>query len=369
MTDPSPLLVGAPACPFVAFDDDRRRHSVDPDHRHRCHAESPPAPRTVVHQETYCLGEDFGDCPTFQHWARVQAVREMAMVTDAAGASGPLRGGEAPRHPAASGRRTYDWAAPPPWVADHRPQADPDQLTAFDAPEISATAAPSAPGGTAEPAAAPRREAPSVSAPETDEAELPAFLSDRGRPARARSSRPAIVRPPAARPLNQARPAGMSFRRNARAEPEAPPWETPRHFEAYPAIRSRPGIPRVSNIFFVLVALAAAAIVVVILPGLVNSPTATQTPGPSATERAGIGIATPTPKPTAVPLPTAEIYVVVANDTMSNIASRLGLTVEELLAVNPQITNQNTIHVGDLITVPAPATPEPLPGGEPSPSP
>ncbi len=36
---------GAPACPFVAFGDDRDGRSTSPDHRHRCFAESPPAPR------------------------------------------------------------------------------------------------------------------------------------------------------------------------------------------------------------------------------------------------------------------------------------------------------------------------------------
>ena len=34
---------GAPACPFVAFGDDRDGRSTSPDHRHRCFAESPPA--------------------------------------------------------------------------------------------------------------------------------------------------------------------------------------------------------------------------------------------------------------------------------------------------------------------------------------
>ena len=32
---------GAPACPFVAFGDDREARSTSPDHRHRCFAESP----------------------------------------------------------------------------------------------------------------------------------------------------------------------------------------------------------------------------------------------------------------------------------------------------------------------------------------
>ncbi len=64
---------GAPACPFVAFGDDREARSTSPDHRHRCFAETPPAPRAVAHQEAYCLSSAFPVCPTFQDWARREA--------------------------------------------------------------------------------------------------------------------------------------------------------------------------------------------------------------------------------------------------------------------------------------------------------
>ena len=64
---------GAPACPFVAFGDDRDGRSTSPDHRHRCFAESPPAPRAVAHQEAYCLSSAFPVCPTFQDWAKREA--------------------------------------------------------------------------------------------------------------------------------------------------------------------------------------------------------------------------------------------------------------------------------------------------------
>ena len=64
---------GAPACPFVAFGDDRDGRSTSPDHRHRCFAESPPAPRALAHQEAYCLSSAFPVCPVFQDWARREA--------------------------------------------------------------------------------------------------------------------------------------------------------------------------------------------------------------------------------------------------------------------------------------------------------
>ncbi|HEV7809019.1 MAG TPA: hypothetical protein VGO64_00355, partial [Candidatus Limnocylindrales bacterium] len=69
------LADGAPACPFVAFEDDRDERASVPDHRHRCYAESRPAPRALAHQEAYCLSSAFPVCPTFQDWARREAAR------------------------------------------------------------------------------------------------------------------------------------------------------------------------------------------------------------------------------------------------------------------------------------------------------
>src|SRR5262245_30729571 len=75
---------GAPACPFVAFEDDRDGRSTAPDHRHRCFAEPRPAPRALAHQEAYCLSSAFPVCPTFQDWARREAA-----ATRPAAAAGP----------------------------------------------------------------------------------------------------------------------------------------------------------------------------------------------------------------------------------------------------------------------------------------
>ena len=74
MTDRGlPIVDGAPACPFVAFEDDRDGRALAPDHRHRCFAESKPAPRALAHQEAYCLASAFPVCPAFQDWARREA--------------------------------------------------------------------------------------------------------------------------------------------------------------------------------------------------------------------------------------------------------------------------------------------------------
>lgn len=44
-------------------------------------------------------------------------------------------------------------------------------------------------------------------------------------------------------------------------------------------------------------------------------------------------------------------YTVVAGDTLSRIAARFGLTLAQLLALNPQITNPNLIQIGQVINI------------------
>src|SRR6185503_20014932 len=91
-----PSMDGAPACPFVAFGDDRDSRAPSPDHRHRCFAESPPAPRALAHQEAYCLSSAFPVCPTFQEWARREAAQARADAArsgeDAAAGAGAIAG-------------------------------------------------------------------------------------------------------------------------------------------------------------------------------------------------------------------------------------------------------------------------------------
>jgi hypothetical protein len=115
-----PIVDGAPACPFVAFDDDRDERATSPDHRHRCYAEAQPAPRALAHQEAYCLSSAFPVCPTFQDWARREAARAQGdqVVGGAEGRGSspadlelpPLAADRPPR------RNGHTWAAPPPWL-------------------------------------------------------------------------------------------------------------------------------------------------------------------------------------------------------------------------------------------------------------
>src|ERR1700741_1519608 len=64
-------------------------------------------------------------------------------------------------------------------------------------------------------------------------------------------------------------------------------------------------------------------------------------------------------------------YVVKSGDTLSKIATRNGITLAQLLQLNPKITNPNKIKVGDVVTVPDTSTEntKPLPKHPVSPAP
>jgi LysM repeat protein len=125
---------GAPACPFVAFEDDRDGRATAPDHGHRCFAEPRPAPRALAHQEAYCLSSAFPVCPTFQDWARREAAAARPTATGQGATRDELPGSQPvpplerePRRsptgsqpPVAPPRRPphRDWAAPPPWAGE-----------------------------------------------------------------------------------------------------------------------------------------------------------------------------------------------------------------------------------------------------------
>ncbi len=57
--------------------------------------------------------------------------------------------------------------------------------------------------------------------------------------------------------------------------------------------------------------------------------------------------------------PEPKVHVVVPGDTLSAIAASNGVTLPELLAVNPQIENPDVIHVGETINLPASASEAP----------
>jgi LysM repeat protein len=71
----------------------------------------------------------------------------------------------------------------------------------------------------------------------------------------------------------------------------------------------------------------------------------TTAPTPVSTEAAG------TPGPTATISPDATTYTIVAGDTLSLIAQRYSLTLDQLLALNPGLTRESVIQVGQVINV------------------
>lgn len=168
MTDRGlPIVDGAPACPFVAFEDDRDGRGQAPDHRHRCFAEPRPAPRALAHQEAYCLSSAFPVCPTFQDWARREAAAARPAADAAAADAREALDGQPlpPRDPepyhapepetpsSIPPRRNppRDWAAPPPWSAGDEPDRPEPGRGSFDvAPEAApGWEAPQGPTGVA----------------------------------------------------------------------------------------------------------------------------------------------------------------------------------------------------------------------------
>ena len=403
-------------CPFVALEYDRDFRSPVPDHGHRCYAESPAAPRALAHQAAYCLAPAFPGCPTFQDWAKREAAPPRPDALGRSPRGAPPRGtAPAGPAPAAAGPvparepRPSDagWSAPPPWArASAHGDEEPRAAAALDADRDAAPSRPAADAAPPPPAAdaAPSRRAaevppepPSALVAEEparfalDEGAAPAFLASRGRPRPSRDEFPEDEEPwpgeqeattPPRRPAVDARRAPVGYapvgasrgeRRVAGThreivDPEAPSWEQPRRFESYPSLRSRGGgIPRpVAYALIVLLVGVALFATPFLLRGFGGGGDgAAPTPSP-----AGSAVASAAPSPTPVPTPAQIVYVVKAGDTVSKIASRYGVTIDQLLAANPQIKNANQIAIGDQVVIPQPQPTEIVDSGaSPAPSP
>ena len=75
-------------------------------------------------------------------------------------------------------------------------------------------------------------------------------------------------------------------------------------------------------------------------------------------------------EPTPPPAPTPQIYTVQAGDTMSRIANRFGVPLDQLIEANrDRIPNPDALQIGDQLVIPAllpdeiGATPAPSPAG------
>lgn len=419
----------APACPFVAFEDERDERSARPDHRHRCYAELRPAPRALAHQEAFCLSSAFPACPTFQDWARREAARERQVRAPELDEAAPDPFGSRP-----TARRP--WAAPPPWLGDEGDGSDVDEdalPAAGRPPGAPAARDANAPDFLDRPAhrtvekgdrVAPRRpEAPDVGRspgrgladvdperpwltgwtgdeaqsedseldrpgragrvgpavePGSEEEDVPSWgRGEVSRTPRAPESKSIVEgiasgigglvnrdrRPKVGDARRSSPPVGTpATRASAQArlvppprDPAAPPWERPRRMEAYPTLKTRIGLPSMPPVALGFGALLVAALAVFLIPLLLFRPggdnagtSGVPTPSPSVT-------ASESTAPTQTPAPSADTYTVKPGDTLSTIAKRLGVTLDELLAANPQIKDPNKIGLGDQINIPSKA--------------
>jgi LysM repeat protein len=418
-----PKVDGPVACPFVAFDDDRDERNTVPDHRHRCYAETPPAPRALAHQEAYCLAAAFPVCPIFQDWARREAAHARrdappAGRSDSRGsAAGPgmlpvdaglaaagagLAAGLGPAdddaypdeepiyedpEPRRNPRR--GWASPPPWMnrGEGRP-SDAADLDTYDpgldaaeaglAGSVADRLAASTRGAGAEPgsgAGGPDEPARSGGGPLDDDLQPAEERAEWDPRADARQNARQPEPPPRYRErerprteptepdgrLANARQGGVDRKREV-----APSWERPARLEAYPTLRSR----RMPNIAFppILVALAAlllAALILFLLPGFLGlgGPQAGASPTPVTQSSSGpLGSSVPTQIPQATP----QIYVVQSGDTMSRIANKFHVPLATLVEANKtNIPDPNKLKIGDQVIIPTTSAPVTSPAASP----
>lgn len=81
-------------------------------------------------------------------------------------------------------------------------------------------------------------------------------------------------------------------------------------------------------------------------------------------------MAPPPPPPPPVPCPGGFLYTVQPGDTMYFISHRFGVTLESLIAANPQVSNPNLIYPGQVLCIPRMAPPpHPVPPPYPVPCP
>lgn len=54
----------------------------------------------------------------------------------------------------------------------------------------------------------------------------------------------------------------------------------------------------------------------------------------------------------AAPTTTPSTYIIQSGDTIGRVAERFGLSLQALIAANPQITNPDRVQIGDVINIP-----------------
>ena len=395
-----PSADASPACPFVAFEDERDERADRPDHRHRCYAEPEPAPRALAHQEAYCLSSAFPVCPTFQEWARREAAHARAGGTptptpigatvtppgpesgdapddgapDAEDDAWERRRDERPIEERPRRNPPRDWAAPPPWASG----AGGAGAGAAGAAGLAgaAGAADSAGSSGAPGVLGPRheegrglagsaadrlaRDVRGAVDPDLDDEPIGRSLADHpsapadpelaglvggsGR-AGARGDREGLApvarsgRAPSVsstRDRDREREREQRERERERGRADGPAWEGQRRFEAYPQIRPGRSMPGMPGLPRVAVLAGALAVAALALFFLPALFGVGGDGNADATPSPTAAVETPTPEPTPVPAPTPQVYVIKEGDTLSKVARAFGVTLDELLAANTE---------------------------------
>ena len=466
------------ACPFVALELDRDKRSDKPDYRHRCFAEPTPAPRSIAHQEAYCLSPNFSACPVFQDWA-VRAAAHPVPGSGSSATSGPASGpaivGSAAAASAAAGSAgspaadqgepdgadkdesaepapaplaapdsavselpedasvtaagaeiaaaaaattgiSPGFASPPTFATtDWQSEADESQqLSAFDAPPQSYEESPEsdwhAAGVELPPGSSPRSSSTAPydayssygqpdsgypEPPDTPEPSItPAFVPPPTQPTRSEPQQhdaAAAAAVPAFLAGRSARPAAPSSAASG-TPPQRPPtrdeivpsWEIDGRFGAEAPHEPTGGGSRLDGVLTAIAVIAILALgvaAVLFLPGLLNKGSGSHTPAPSvlapsvrpSAASSGLASVVPTVAPSAIPtaVPTTapsegpvaspHLYKIKAGDSLAKIANKFGVTVQQILDANPNITNPNNIFVGQIIVIPPSTAGSPAP--------
>ena len=424
-----PSADASPACPFVAFEDERDERADRPDHRHRCYAESEPAPRALAHQEAYCLSSAFPVCPTFQEWARREAAHTRAggtatptptaatvspaatsgddapseSETDSEEDAWERRRDEGPVEERPRRNPPRDWAAPPPWASGAGGLAGPGgaagAASGAAAGAAGAGAAGAGAGRSGDASGAPdfhaareiegrglagsaadRLARGGAIADDPDEhpsspadPELAGLVGRAGGGVRdARDGLPPVARSGRAPTVSSTRDRDREREREReraaeRSAHDGPAWEGQRRYEAYPQIKARTSMPGMPGLPRIAV-LAGALVIGIVALFFLPALLGVGGPDEGGATPTPSAVATPTPEPTPIPAPTPQVYVIKEGDTLSKIARSFGLTLDQLLAANKDtIKDPDRIVVGDEIVIPVPA-PEEVDGGTASPS-
>jgi hypothetical protein len=369
-----PVVDGAPACPFVAFADDRDARATSPDHRHRCYAEARPAPRALAHQEAYCLSSSFPVCPTFQDWARREAATARTDSTRPPAPTGsPASAAGAGLAASTSGRSEDDAAVSAPGFLASRDRAGSGLVGSAADRLASETSGPEADDGEAGAADRPATPEP----PTRPQTASPAFTggataaagglaaSNVGSASGERQDEE-VERQDAAWDRRPSSSATASSSRPRREPNPAPPFERARR-DSYPTRRTPIRMRNLSPLAIAAIAIFAIALLLFLAPGFLRNigsgtPQQSQVAGATGSP---VASATSSPSPSPSPTPVASTYIVQSGDTLSQIAQRFGVSLDALIAANAEnLPDPNNLQIGDELIIPASgATPAPSASG------